>query len=107
MESPRAQDIVADLRNDAFASAILDRVQAGPYVCLILNSTRCLAHHVFRASEVGSVMGNRPVKVSTPPSSMYLNTHRYETIDVPAGNLASRGKSFLKACSLGFYSFIF
>ncbi|TBU34755.1 fungal-specific transcription factor domain-containing protein [Dichomitus squalens] len=31
MESPRAQDIIADLRNDPFASAILDRVQAGPY----------------------------------------------------------------------------
>ena len=33
MESPRAQDIVNDLRGDSFASAILDRVQAGPYVC--------------------------------------------------------------------------
>ena len=32
MESPRAQDIVSDHRNDSFASAILDRVQAGPYV---------------------------------------------------------------------------
>ncbi|KAI0719947.1 fungal-specific transcription factor domain-containing protein [Cerioporus squamosus] len=31
MESPRAQDIIKDLRSDAFASAILDRVQAGPY----------------------------------------------------------------------------
>ncbi|KAJ8454826.1 hypothetical protein ONZ51_g12801 [Trametes cubensis] len=31
MESPRAQDIVNDLRGDSFASAILDRVQAGPY----------------------------------------------------------------------------
>ncbi|TFK94392.1 hypothetical protein K466DRAFT_476476 [Polyporus arcularius HHB13444] len=31
MESPRAQDIINDLRSDAFASAILDRVQAGPY----------------------------------------------------------------------------
>lgn len=31
MESPRAQDIIGDLRHDAFANAILDRVQAGPY----------------------------------------------------------------------------
>ncbi|KAI1788821.1 fungal-specific transcription factor domain-containing protein [Ganoderma leucocontextum] len=31
MESPRAQDIITDLRHDAFANAILDRVQAGPY----------------------------------------------------------------------------
>ena len=32
MESPRSQEIVADLRTDPFASAILDRVQSGPYV---------------------------------------------------------------------------
>lgn len=32
MDSPRAQDIVNDLRRDAFANAILDRVQSGPYV---------------------------------------------------------------------------
>nr|VWO94280.1 Zn(2)-C6 fungal-type domain-containing protein [Ganoderma boninense] len=32
MESPRAQELITDLRHDAFASAILDRVQAGPYV---------------------------------------------------------------------------
>ncbi|KAI0375162.1 hypothetical protein BV20DRAFT_985517 [Pilatotrama ljubarskyi] len=31
MESPRAQDIIQDLRGDPFANAILDRVQAGPY----------------------------------------------------------------------------
>ncbi|OSD03232.1 hypothetical protein PYCCODRAFT_1388765 [Trametes coccinea BRFM310] len=31
MESPRAQDIVNDLRGDPFASSILDRVQSGPY----------------------------------------------------------------------------
>ncbi|KAH9858030.1 fungal-specific transcription factor domain-containing protein [Lenzites betulinus] len=31
MESPRAQDIINDLRGDSFANAILDRVQAGPY----------------------------------------------------------------------------
>ncbi|KAI8981384.1 fungal-specific transcription factor domain-containing protein [Trametes punicea] len=31
MESPRAQDIINDLRADPFASSILDRVQAGPY----------------------------------------------------------------------------
>ncbi|RPD55889.1 hypothetical protein L227DRAFT_603343 [Lentinus tigrinus ALCF2SS1-6] len=31
MESPRTQDVISDLRSDAFASAILDRVQAGPY----------------------------------------------------------------------------
>ncbi|KAI0801106.1 fungal-specific transcription factor domain-containing protein [Fomes fomentarius] len=31
MDSPRAQDIVNDLRRDAFANAILDRVQSGPY----------------------------------------------------------------------------
>ncbi|KAH9944251.1 fungal-specific transcription factor domain-containing protein [Epithele typhae] len=31
MESPGAQAIMTDLRGDSFASAILDRVQAGPY----------------------------------------------------------------------------
>ncbi|CDO75511.1 hypothetical protein BN946_scf184935.g47 [Trametes cinnabarina] len=31
MESPRAQDIINDLRRDQFASSILDRVQSGPY----------------------------------------------------------------------------
>ncbi|KAI0652011.1 fungal-specific transcription factor domain-containing protein [Trametes meyenii] len=31
MESPRAQDIVHDLRGDPFANSILDRVQTGPY----------------------------------------------------------------------------
>ncbi len=32
MESPRAQDIINDLRGDPFANGILNRVQAGPYV---------------------------------------------------------------------------
>ncbi|KAI0830473.1 fungal-specific transcription factor domain-containing protein [Trametes gibbosa] len=31
MESPRAQDIILDLRGDPFANSILDRVQTGPY----------------------------------------------------------------------------
>ncbi|KAI0756844.1 fungal-specific transcription factor domain-containing protein [Daedaleopsis nitida] len=31
METPRAQDIIGDLRSDTFANAILDRVQRGPY----------------------------------------------------------------------------
>ena len=42
MESPRAQDIVSDLRSDAFASAILDRVQGGPYV-----SRTFIPHHAL------------------------------------------------------------
>ena len=33
MESPRSQDVINDLRSDSFANAILNRVQAGPYVC--------------------------------------------------------------------------
>lgn len=32
MESPRAQDVINDLRSDPFANGILNRVQAGPYV---------------------------------------------------------------------------
>lgn len=32
MASPRARDIVNDLRQDAFARDVLDRVDAGPYV---------------------------------------------------------------------------
>ncbi|KAI0669742.1 fungal-specific transcription factor domain-containing protein [Trametes maxima] len=31
MESPRAQELIHDLRGDPFANAILDRVQTGPY----------------------------------------------------------------------------
>lgn len=44
MESPRAQDLITDLRHDAFANAILDRVQAGPYV-------RCIVCFVCKGAE--------------------------------------------------------
>ncbi|PIL31807.1 hypothetical protein GSI_06511 [Ganoderma sinense ZZ0214-1] len=40
MESPRAQELIADLRHDAFANAILDRVQAGPYL-MYLSTLLC------------------------------------------------------------------
>ncbi len=49
MESPRAQDIIGDLRHDAFANAILDRVQAGPYVRHLVRAAQDDADLVFRA----------------------------------------------------------
>lgn len=44
MESPRAQDLITDLRHDAFANAILNRVQAGPYVCHLIRTTEVVAN---------------------------------------------------------------
>lgn len=36
MSTPRAEGIMTDLRQDAFARSVLDRVASGPYVCNIL-----------------------------------------------------------------------
>lgn len=37
MSSPQAEGIVANLRQDAFARAVLDRVESGPYVRIALS----------------------------------------------------------------------
>ena len=94
MASPRAGDIVNDLRQDAFARDVLERVDTGPYVSfwhfLFYHSFQILSWHLRGPQVVRLSEELHPAKVFMTPlwGPQKPLPDRWVMTDVQEGSLA-------------------